>query len=780
MSRLRVGLIGPLPPPPGGMANQTRQLARLLREEGLHVELLQTNQPYRPSWITHLRGIRALFRLFPYLRALWITAGRVDLFHVMANSGWSWHLFAAPAIWIGWLRGIPVILNYRGGEIEEFFEKSFHWVRPSLNRVAAVIVPSGYTAEAFRRRGFEIHIVKNIIDTGRFTFAARPFRQPSANGPHILVTRNLEPIYDICTALHVLQQVSRVYPETRLTICGSGPEKAALLQLARELGVSKAITFAGNIDNDSIAEIYRTADIMLNTSLADNMPVSVLEALACGVPIVSSNVGGVPYLVTHEKTALLAEPRDHKAMAEAVLLLVKNPELGKAMAMAGLDEIHGYTWSEVKQDLLSVYDSVAGKGLEPLPGLLVFSTLFPSTATPNAGLFIRERMFRVAKHLPVIVVSPRPWFPGQGLIRYFRPHVRQRTSLQELQDGVTVYYPRFFSIPLIFKQLDGMFMAAGSYLLLRRLRKQKRYTILDAHFAYPDGYAATLLGKWLELPVTITLRGTEVPHSRNRWLRPYMVRALLRATRVFSVSESLRQHVIALGVEPGKIRVVGNGVDVDKFYPMDRLEARRRLGIAADAKVLISVGALVERKGFHRVIEILPELLKGIPDLHYLVVGGLSAEGDIRMELEQQVKELQLEQRVHFLGMIAPAELKWPLSSADVFVLSTSNEGWANVFLEAMACGLPVIATNVGGNAEVVCSPDLGAIVEFGVQKDLCNALRNALVRDWNREFIRAYAEENVWDGKVACLIDEFRTLGMSNLQAVSGHSQSDSEGRAN
>ena len=581
MPVMRIGLIGPLPPPPGGMANQTRQLSRLLVEEGLHVELVQTNTLYKPSWVEQVRGIRALFRLVPYLRALWIAAGRVDLFHVMANSGWSWHLFAAPAIWIGWLRGIPVVLNYRGGEIEEFFERSFHWVRPSLNRVAVVIVPSGYTAEVFRRRGFDVRIVKNIIDTGRFMPTDRRSRLRTTNGPHLLVTRNLEPIYDIHTALHVLQRVSRVYPETRLTVCGSGPDKAALLRLASELGVSNAVTFAGNTDNDSIAELYRSADVLLNTSLADNMPVSVLEALACGVPIVSTNVGGVPYLVMHEKTALLTAPRDDKAMAEAILSLVRNPELSRSLITAGLNQIQDYTWSKVKQSLLPVYDSVVGTMSEPQPGLLVFSTLFPSTATPNAGLFIRERMFRVAKQLPVTVVSPRPWFPGQELIRHFRPYIRQRTLKQELQDGVTVYYPRFFSVPLILKQLDGVFMAVSSYLLLRRLRKKKMYTILDAHFAYPDGYAATLLGKWLKQPVTITLRGTELPHSKNRWLRPYLVRALHRASRIFTVSESLRQHAIALGVDPDKVRVISNGVDIEKFHPVDRLKARRKFGISA-------------------------------------------------------------------------------------------------------------------------------------------------------------------------------------------------------
>jgi glycosyltransferase involved in cell wall biosynthesis len=182
---------------------------------------------------------------------------------------------------------------------------------------------------------------------------------------------------------------------------------------------------------------------------------------------------------------------------------------------------------------------------------------------------------------------------------------------------------------------------------------------------------------------------------------------------------------------------------------------------------MVSVGALVERKGFHRVIEILPELLKSDPDLHYLVVGGASPEGDWRTELEQQVRELRLDKQVHFLGAMPSTELKWPLSASDVFVLATSNEGWANVFLEAMACGLPVITTDVGGNPEVVSRPELGAVVPFGNQEALCEALRNALEQAWDSALIRAYAEENAWDTRVACLTDEFSQIVTADRRAA-------------
>ncbi len=389
--------------------------------------------------------------------------------------------------------------------------------------------------------------------------------------------------------------------------------------------------------------------------------------------------------------------------------------------------------------------------------LLVFSSLFPSHKRPNAGVFIRERMFRVGQQIPVIVVSPVPWFPFQGILRYWRPHFRPQPNSYEEQQGVQVYFPRFLSIPGLLKSCDGFFMALGSLSTLIKLRKQ--FTIIDAHFAYPDGYAATLLGKWLKIPVTITLRGTEVPLSKMPGRKKRLLTALKNAARVFSVSDSLKQLVVSLGADGDKIRVIGNGIDVVKFYPLAKFLAREELNIPENAKVLISVGALVDRKGFHRVIEVLPALVAKYPELVYLIVGGDSPEGNIRERLEHQVKMLKLEDNVRFLGAYPSDQLKVPLSAADLFVLATANEGWANVFLEAMACGLPVITTEVGGNKEVVNDPSLGTVVPFGDPDALLAALMQGLETAWDRPLIIQYARENSWDSRVKILVEEFQRI---------------------
>jgi glycosyltransferase involved in cell wall biosynthesis len=370
-------------------------------------------------------------------------------------------------------------------------------------------------------------------------------------------------------------------------------------------------------------------------------------------------------------------------------------------------------------------------------------------------------MFRVGQTLPLCVVSPRPWSPADALIRRWRPHYRPPAPSSEIQQGFQVRFPRFPAVPGLLRGSDGLAMALGSLPLLRRLRGG--FDIVDSHFAYPDGYAATLLGAWLGKPVTITLRGTEVPHSRDPVKRRRMQEAFARATRIFAVADSLGRLAIELGADPAKVQVVGNGVDPVRFRPLDRLEQRARLGVPADAQVLISVGGLVERKGFHRVIETLPGLIARHPRLLFLIVGSAGPEGDYAAVLKDQAERLGLGERVRLLGHYPPERLAEPLSAADLFVLATSNEGWANVFLEAMACGLPVVTTAVGGNREVVCDPALGTLVPFGDREALAAALDaglGACLRgDWDRAAIRRYAEANAWDRRVEVLVAAFRQI---------------------
>ena len=353
LAGLKVGIVGPLPPPAGGMAGQTRQLAELLTSEGARVFVIQVNPPYRPKWVASIRGLRAAFRLVPYLGRLWRVAAEIDLFHVMANSGWSWQLLAAPAVWIGRLRGVPVVVNYRGGEADAFLARSVRLVRPTLARASVLAVPSGFLQEVFARYGFASTVLPNVVDTMRFSPAGPTADRPGT--PHLVVARNLEAIYDIAAAIRSFARVRAKFPTALLSIAGTGPELSALRALSESLGVAAATRFTGRLERDQMAALYRSADIVLNPSRVDNMPNSVLEALACGVPVVSTDVGGVPYIVQDRRTAMLVKPGNDAAMAEAAISLLHERGQAEALAQGGLAEVQRYTWPKVRDVLAELY-----------------------------------------------------------------------------------------------------------------------------------------------------------------------------------------------------------------------------------------------------------------------------------------------------------------------------------------------------------------------------------------------------------------------------------------
>ncbi len=359
-SPVTVGLVGPQPPPNGGMALQTRQLARLLDEAGVTVAFLATNAPYRPQWVGRLPGLRALFRLLPYLYRVWALAGRVDVVHLMSNSGWSWQLFSAPVIWLCRWRRTAVLVNYRGGNAGDYLSRSARWVLPTLRRASALVVPSGFLRDVFRPYGVDSAVVPNIID-------GELFKPGTGAGDsdcfQLLITRNLEPIYGIDTAIRALAllQKQQDLPRLSLVIAGSGPSLDQLRSLAGELGVADKISFTGRLERDEVLRLYREANVLINPARVDNMPNSVLEAMACGVPVLSTEVGGVPYIVTHEVNGLLVPVDDAEAMAAAMLRLIRDQKLAGSLASAGLEQARNYLWEAVGPQWLELYQRYGGR-----------------------------------------------------------------------------------------------------------------------------------------------------------------------------------------------------------------------------------------------------------------------------------------------------------------------------------------------------------------------------------------------------------------------------------
>ena len=343
------------------MANQCRQLAALLTSESITVQVIRTNAPYRPAWIGKVKLLRAPARLLPYVLALWSGIGRVDVVHLFANSGWAWHLFAAPAILISRIRRRPIIVNYRGGGAAEFMEHAPGWVARTLKSVDSLVVPSGFLHSVFGRFGISARIIPNIIDLQRFHPASEP---RGARAPHIVVTRNLEGVYDVATAIRALSLLREHLPAARLTIAGTGPELPSLQQLVAALNLGEAVRFAGRMDNAAVADLYRSADAMLNPSLVDNMPISVLEAFASAIPVVSTNVGGVPFIAQDGRNALLVPPGSPQECARALSQVLTDSALAARLTRAALEDAAACSWARVSGMWLSEYRRVRSQAAQ--------------------------------------------------------------------------------------------------------------------------------------------------------------------------------------------------------------------------------------------------------------------------------------------------------------------------------------------------------------------------------------------------------------------------------
>jgi len=389
--------------------------------------------------------------------------------------------------------------------------------------------------------------------------------------------------------------------------------------------------------------------------------------------------------------------------------------------------------------------------------VLLFSTVFPNAEQPHHGVFVRERMRGYPEDVKVRVVAPVPWFPlVSGLRPGFRPEVEERG----VQQGVTVLHPRALSFPGIFKCLDGLLMFLSTLPTLRRLRRELPFDVIDAHFAYPEGLAAALAGWFLKVPVTITLRGTLPQIAPFRLRRPQLRFALRRAARVVAVSDSLKRDAVALGIPAEKIRVIGNGVDPEVFHPQDRTEARRALGLPKYGPLLVSVGTLTPRKGFHLVMEAMAKLKKRWPTLRFAIVGGDGAEGAMSAELKALAVRLGIADRVIFAGPRKSSELAPWYGAADLFVLATAHEGSPNVVLEALACGTPVVATPVGSIPELL-DAETGLLVERDAES-IAKGLDAALDRSWDRDRVRARVAARSWSVVGAEQAEELRAAAGS------------------
>ena len=382
--------------------------------------------------------------------------------------------------------------------------------------------------------------------------------------------------------------------------------------------------------------------------------------------------------------------------------------------------------------------------------------MFPSDALPVHAVFVRNRLQALARHVDLRVTSPVPVFPlaTRWMGRY---QVRLRVPTEQVHpasDGSSApplfaRYPRFLSIPGILKPSDGLFLAA---IIRREVEHHRRYEgfapdLIDAHLAYPDGYAAVRVAQALDLPVTITLRGHDINDFHRfpvRWRQ--VLHGLRHATRIFGVCQALLDKAIEAGVAPADTVPLTNGVNLDHFGPMPQTEARAGLELPLDRRIVLSVGHMVPRKGFHVLVDALRRMhAAGEKDVLMVFVGAGGEEGDYSAEIRRLVAQAGLVDSVRFAGAVPNHELRRYYAAADLFALASDKEGWANVLFESLACGTPVVATRVWGTAECICRPTYGRLVDDRDGTSFAAALSGALATPWDTQALVRYARANTW-----------------------------------
>jgi teichuronic acid biosynthesis glycosyltransferase TuaC len=386
--------------------------------------------------------------------------------------------------------------------------------------------------------------------------------------------------------------------------------------------------------------------------------------------------------------------------------------------------------------------------------VLTFSTLYPNREMPYLGTFVENRLRRLVSsgEADSMVVAPVPWFPFEKPL-FGRYAAFARVPPEELRHGIPVLHPRYPLIPKLgMSSAPFLMYAALRRLLAENLKARFPFDLIDAHYFYPDGVAAALLGRSLGKPVVITARGTDVNLiSRYRMARRWIRWGAERAAGVVAVSEALRDRLIELGVPGSRIEVLRNGVDLDLFAPRDRATARRELGLGADGPIVLSVSSLVPSKGVDLVIRAVAALCGA-----KLVVVG---EGPEANSLQALAEAMQLRERVRFLAPMPRQRLAAVYNAADVLVLASVREGCPNVLLEALACGTPVVAAAVEGVPEIVRNGDAGRLVAERTPEALARAIRDLLADPPVRAAVRAYAERFDWGTTTAGQIRMVRSI---------------------
>lgn len=407
--------------------------------------------------------------------------------------------------------------------------------------------------------------------------------------------------------------------------------------------------------------------------------------------------------------------------------------------------------------------------------ILAISYLYPNSVHADYGIFVHNRLQSVNRLCGVVVINPIPWFPFSSILSRYKG--LQDIPVMEIIDGIKIYHPRFFIIPRFFKFFDALSFFGAVVRLLTKHRGELTFDLIDLHWTYPDLLTGILLKKILKRKLLVTVRGKEALNLRvdnkagpmsssgpSGYSKEYSLRYIMtqfflkKADTVITLSRELKDLCKEMGVRESHISVITNGINKSRFYYVPQNEARLKLKVDPDKKIILAVGSLIYGKGFDRLINLLPGLGAQHKNIELVIIGSEGPAGNYSKELIALSRKNQVKDQVIFIGQVPNESLRLWYSAADLFCLSSRGEGSPNVLYEALACGCPCVATNVGSVPDIMDEENLGVVVP-NTDTSLSAGIKKAFSRNYNRQYIQKKMEEYSWDSCGQKVVQEYNRL---------------------
>jgi glycosyltransferase involved in cell wall biosynthesis len=698
--RLRVLVVAPSLDILGGQSIQAARLIQGLNQDSTMDAGFLPHNPRLPGIFRTLQSIKYLrtaLTTVAYLASLLSKVRHYDVIHVFSASYYSYLLSAMPAILVARLYGKPSILNYRSGEAEDHLAKWRMTAVPTMRMADRIIVPSGYLVDVFKRFGLKADAIFNTVNSEAFCYRERrPLR------PVFLSGRNLEPLYNVACILRAFSIIQKRFPEARLIVAGEGSQRKYLERLAADLRLNN-IEFVGPVPPERMGNLYNSADIYLNSSDIDNMPGSILESFASGLPVVTTEAGGIPYIVRHGATGLMVRCGDHEGLARWAIRLLEEKGLAERIISNALGECDRYRWEAARAQWIKLYADLAegcwrSDGTDELserggaPGdTKVFSS---RTASPNPA------------PLRVLIVAPSLNILGGQSIQA----TYLRSMLQEIPDLAVGHLPINPQLPgplHLLQEIKYVRTAVTSmaycYNLIRCLHKYDIAHIFSAsYFSFllsptPAMLAARMYGK----TVVLNYHSGEAEDHMRTWRRT-AVKTMRLADRIVVPSAYL---VEVFGKFELPAVAVFNTVDGNMFRFRRRSPLRPMFLSNRNLEPLYNVACIL--KAFSIIQKI-------FADARLTVAG----DGSQRHSLEQLAIDLGL-RNIDFVGRVSPERMSKLYDAADIYLNSSDIDNMPGSILESFASGLPVVTTGAGGIPYIVKHGETGLMVKCGDHEGL-------------------------------------------------------------